>query len=49
MLILLVLLAHLCGGALALVLTLGLAPIPTTTKDHPDRLLTEGVIHGDVE
>ena len=32
-----------------MVLTLGLAPVPTTTKDHPDHLLTRGVVHRDVE
>ena len=47
--ILLVLLALLCGGALALVLALGLAPVPTAAKDRPDCLLTGGVVHGDVE
>ena len=45
--ILLVLLALLHGGALALVLTLGLAPVLTATKDRFDRLLTEGMVHGD--
>ena len=47
--ILLVLLALLCGGALALVLTLGLAPVLTTAEDRPDRLLVGGVVHGNVE
>ena len=37
--ILLVLLALLCGGALALVLVLGLAPVLTTTEDRPGHLL----------
>ena len=32
-----------------MVLALGLALVPTTTKDRPDRLLTEGVVRGDVE
>ena len=47
--ILLVLLALLCGWALALVLALGLAPIPAITEDCPDCLLAEGVVRGDVE
>jgi len=38
-LILLILLALLCGGALALVLTLGLAPVPTAAKEKPNYLL----------
>jgi len=47
--VLLVLLALLCGGALALVLALILAPVPTAAEDHPNRLLTGGVVYGDVE
>jgi len=47
--ILLVLLALLCGGALTLVLALGLAPVSATTKDRLDYLLTGGVVRGDVE
>ena len=47
--ILLVLLAHLCGGALALVLALGLASVPITAEGHLDRLLTGGVVRGDVK
>ena len=47
--ILLVLLAPLCGGAFALVLVLGLAPIPTAAKDRFDHLLVGGVVRGDVE
>ena len=47
--ILLVLLALLCVGALALVLTLGLDPVPIVAKDHPDRLLDGGVVCGDIE
>ena len=47
--ILLVLLALLRGGALALVLMFGLAPIPTTAEDRPDCLLTRGVVRGDVK
>ena len=46
--ILLVLLAFLRGGALALVLVLGLAPVPTAAKDRLDRLLAGGVVRGDV-
>ena len=47
--ILLVLFAPLCGGALILVLTLGLALFLASTKDHSDRLLTGGMVRGDVE
>ena len=47
--IILVLFAPLCGGALVLVLTLGLAFGPASTKDRSDRLLTGGVVCGDVE
>ena len=47
--ILLVLLAPLRGGALILVLALGLALVPAFTKDCSDHLLTEGMVHGDVE
>ena len=32
-----------------MVLVLGLAPIPTVAKDRPNRLLTGGVVRGDVE
>ena len=42
--VLLILLALLCGGALALVLMLDLAPVPTTAEDRPDL-----VVHGDVK
>ena len=48
-LILIVVLALLCGGALVLAIALGLAPIPTTTEDCPDHVLTGGVVRGDVE
>ena len=48
-LVLLVLFAPLCGGALILVLTLGLALVLTSTKDHSDRLLIGGMVPGDVE
>ena len=48
-LILLVLFAPLCGGALILVLTLGLALVLASTKDRSDCLLTGGVVCGDVE
>jgi len=44
-----VLLAPLHGGALALVLVLGLALVPTATKDHPNCLLAGGMVRGDVE
>ena len=47
--ILLALLPLLCGGALALVLVLGLAPVPTAAEDRPDRLLAGGVVCGDVK
>jgi len=47
--ILLVLFAPLCGGALILVLALGLALVPTSTKDRSNCLLIGGVVHGDVE
>ena len=47
--ILLVLLGPLRGGALALVLALGLALVSATAKDHSDRLLTGGMVRGDVE
>jgi len=46
---LLVLFAPLHGGALLLVLALGLALVPASIKDHSDRLLTGGMVHGDVE
>ena len=45
----LVLLALLCGGALALVLALGLATVLTAAEDRLDRLLARGVVHGGVE
>ena len=47
--ILLVLFAPLRGGALILVLALGLALVPTTAEDHPDCLLARGVVCGNVE
>ena len=47
--ILLVLLAPLCGGAFALVLVLGLTPVPAIAKGCSDRLLTGGLVHYDVE
>ena len=49
MLILLVLLTPLCGGAVTLVLVLGLAPVPAAAKDHSDRLLARGMVCGDIE
>ena len=47
--ILLVIFAPLRGGALALVLALGLAPILSAAEDHPEYLLAKGVVCGDVE
>ena len=32
-----------------MVLVLGLAPVPITAEDRPDRLLTGGVVRGKVE
>ena len=32
-----------------MVLALGLAPVSTTAEDCPDRLLTGGMVRGDVE
>ena len=47
--ILFVHLAPLRGGALVLVLALGLALVPASIEDHSDRLLAEGMVRGDVE
>ena len=47
--ILLVLLAPLHGGALVLVLVLGLALVPASVEDRSDRLLAGGMVRGDVE
>ena len=47
--ILLVLLALLCGAALALVLALGLAFVPASVEDRFDRLLTGGMVCGNDE
>ena len=47
--ILLVLLAPLRGGALVLVLTLGLALVLDSAEDRSNCLLTGGVVRGDVE
>ena len=47
-LILLILFAPLCGGALILVLMLSLAFVLASTKDRSDRLLAGGVVCGDV-
>ena len=47
--ILFVLLAPLRGGALILVLALGLAFVPASVEDRSDRLLTRGVVRGDIE
>ena len=44
-----VLLAPLRGGALVLVLALGLALVPASVEDRSDCLLTGGMVHGDVE
>ena len=44
-----VLLAPLCGGALILVHALGLAFVPASIEDRSNRLLTEGVVHGNIE
>ena len=38
-----------CGGALTLVLMLGLVPVLTTAEDHPNCLLAGGLVCGDVE
>ena len=48
-LILLILFAPLRGGALVLVLVLGLALVLASTKDRSDHLLAGGVVRGDVE
>ena len=48
-LVLFVLLAPLCGGALVLVHALGLAFVPITVEDCSDRFLAGGVVSGDVE
>ena len=47
--ILLVHFAPLCGGALVLVLALGLALVPASVEDRSDRLLAGGMVRGDVE
>ena len=47
--IFLVLFAPLRGGALVLILALGLAFVLASIEDHFDRLLTRGVVHGDIE
>ena len=48
-LILFVLLAPLCGGALVLVHALGLAFVPAFVEDRSDRLLARGVVSGDIK
>ena len=48
-LILFVLFAPLCEGALVLVLALGLALGSASTKDLSNCLLVRGMVHGDVE
>ena len=45
----LALLAPLCGGALVLVHALGLSFVLASAENHSDRLLTRGVVSGDVE
>ena len=47
--ILLVFFAPLCGGALILVLMLGLALVLASAKDRSDCLLARGVVQGNVE
>ena len=47
--VLFVFLAPLCGGALVLVRALGLAFVPASAKDRSDRLLSRGMVSGDVE
>ena len=47
--IVLVLFAPLRGGALILILALGLAFIPASTEYRSDRLLAGGMVRGDVE
>ena len=48
-LILLILLAPLCGGPLVLFRALGLGFVPASIEDRSNHLLTEGVVSGDVE
>ena len=47
--ILLVLFAPLCGGALVLVLALGLALILASVEDRSDCLLIGGMFHGNIK
>ena len=47
--ILLVLLAPLRGGDLILVLMLGLALVLASVEDYSNRVLTRGMVRGDVE
>ena len=47
--ILLILFAPLRGGALVLVLALGLALVLASVEDHSDCLLTRGMVHSNVE
>ena len=47
--ILFVLLTPLCGGALILILVLGVALVPTSVEDRSDRLLARGMVRGDIE
>jgi hypothetical protein len=47
--IFLILFAHPRGGALVLILALGLAFVLASVEDRFDRLLARGVVHGDIE
>jgi len=47
--ILLALLPLLCRGALALVLMLGLTPVPAAAEDRPNHLLAKDMVRGNVE
>ena len=47
--IVLVLFAPLCGGALVLVLALGIAFVLASVEDCYDHLLIGGVVSGDIE
>ena len=47
--ILLVLLAPLSGGAFVWICALGLAFVPASAEDCPDRLLARGMVGGNVE
>ena len=47
--IILVLFAPLHGGALVLILALGLAFVPASIEDRSNHLLARGIVHGEVE